>query len=158
MGLLESDARPESQETVSWVSKRSVMLLQLSSMPLPTTSIAPGFTSSGFEPQTPGLSQQSPSDWSQPSSSQSTMVLSQAMHVPATQVPPLQPLPQPPQCAGSVWVSTHRLPHSVRPGAHIVEQEPFEQASPGGHVTPQPPQFSGSVPVSTHSLPHFTEP
>src|SRR5262249_45444645 len=89
--------------------------LQLSSMPLPTTSMAPGFTSSGCEPQGPGLSQQSPWATVQPSPSQSVVLLSQGLQVPAWQVSPaVQALPQVPQLLASFCVSTQALPHLVR--------------------------------------------
>jgi hypothetical protein len=66
--------------------------------------------------------------------------------------------PQPPQFAGSFWISTQRPPHAVVPPEHASAQVPPEQTSPGAHVVPQPPQFAGSVWVLTQLWPHFVEP
>ena len=49
----------------------------------------------------------------------------------------------PPQCDVFVWVSTHTLPHFVRPPVHT--QTPAEQTCPLGQTLPQEPQLLGSV-------------
>ena len=107
---VEFEVRPASHVTVSDLSNRSIRPLQLSSMPLPTTSMAPGFTSVGFAPQRPGSSQQSPSlEPAQPSPSQSVVCLLQVPQTPVRHDWPLgQALPQVPQLFLSFCVSTQR--------------------------------------------------
>jgi len=68
-------------------------------------------------------------------------------------------LPQPPQFALSVAVSTQAPEQREYPELQLVLQALFEHvavplATPG-HTTPQPPQFCASVFVSTQPLPHW---
>jgi hypothetical protein len=67
-----------------------------------------------------------------------------------------QALPQPPQLAVLVVVSTHAFPQAVIPSAHEVWQVPDEQTSFAPHTTSQAPQWSGSVFLSTQTSPHRT--
>jgi hypothetical protein len=66
-----------------------------------------------------------------------------------------QASPQPPQCCGSVRVSTQRaavpVPQSVWPVGH--RHVPASQAWPAAHRVPQAPQFCGSTARFTHVLP-----
>jgi hypothetical protein len=69
--------------------------------------------------------------------------------------PPLHALPQPPQLAGSLEVSTQLAPHIVSPEEHA--------HAPATHVplpqeVPQVPQFEASALVSTHRPPQFVSP
>jgi len=70
-------------------------------------------------------------------------------------------LPQPPQLASSVFVSTHPDPQQVCPpvqaglvpqrvvvGVHVL----MTQSLSGGHTVPQAPQLAGSPEVSMHPL------
>jgi hypothetical protein len=77
-----------------------------------------------------------------------------AAHAPAVHAAPLShALPQPPQFAVSVIVSTHVPLHSIPPvPAH--EHVPCEQAWSAAQVVPHAPQFSTSELVSTHTSPH----
>jgi hypothetical protein len=59
-------------------------------------------------------------------------------------------LPQPPQSAALVCVSTHAPPQFVSDGSHVAPHAPRLQTCPLGHATPQPPQFAGSLCGSTH--------
>src|SRR5690348_8572008 len=129
--------RLSSQETVSSRSKRSVFMLQLSSMPLPTTSIAPGLTFSGSAPQRPALSQQSPSLASQPSPSQSVVALLQTVQAPFTQLEPAAHfVPHIPQLFASVWRLVHVLPHCVNGELHAPMSThcPAAQSCPLAHT------------------------
>jgi hypothetical protein len=58
---------------------------------------------------------------------------------------------QPPQLAGSCWVSTHALPQSVVPSVHSSPQAPPEQTWPVAHTFPHAPQLEGSTLVSTQA-------
>ena len=70
-------------------------------------------------------------------------------HMPAPQsCPAAHAVPQAPQFAGSVSVSTQLLPHCVEPPRHATAHCPIEQSSPAAHVVPQAPQFAGSFIVS----------
>jgi hypothetical protein len=79
-------------------------------------------------------------------------------------MPPLQPsldpqpLPQPPQFCGSVFVSTHIAPHIIEPPTHDSPHCPAEQTWPVSHTCPHVPQFPGSSRVSTHVPPHAAVP
>jgi hypothetical protein len=67
-------------------------------------------------------------------------------HMPIEQACPApHALPQPPQFAGSTWVSTQLMPHWVVPPPHAAAHEPAEQTCPALHTVPQAPQFCGSV-------------
>jgi hypothetical protein len=57
-------------------------------------------------------------------------------------------MPQPPQLALSVVVSTHLEPQSVEPTPQLCAQTPPMQACPVGHAVPHAPQLSESVSVS----------
>ena len=62
-----------------------------------------------------------------------------------------QAFPQPPQLAGSLFVSTHDAelsPHDVSPEGHSDPQLPATQATPSSHAFPQAPQLAGSVSTS----------
>lgn len=79
--------------------------------------------------------------------------------VPPLQLPPLQLSPeghgllQPPQAAGFDDVSTHSLPHRVRPGRHTHLPELHVCAE--SHFEPHAPQFDGSRWGSMHSAPQL---
>jgi hypothetical protein len=53
-------------------------------------------------------------------------------------------VPQAPQLLGSVRVSEHVLPHSVR-SPQLATQDPCTQRLAGRHSTAHPPQLLGSV-------------
>ena len=80
-----------------------------------------------------------------------------AAHV-ARHTPPLHTWPaaqlveQPPQCAGSLPVSTQRLLQRVAPAGH--EHCPLLQSEPPAQDFPHPPQFLRLVAASTHAPPH----
>jgi hypothetical protein len=65
-------------------------------------------------------------------------------------VPPAQAVPQLPQFALSLLVSTHAPVQLVRPVAHVVAHVPPLQTCPAAHAFPQPPQFAGSLAGSLH--------
>ena len=69
-----------------------------------------------------------------------------------------QIVPQPPQFAGSVWLSTQALPHSVVPAVQVVVQTPAEHPWPPRQAVPQAPQLAESVCVLTHSPAHNVVP
>ena len=76
---------------------------------------------------------------------------------PATQaVPAAQTVPQVPQLAFSVRVSTQRAPQSVNDAGH--EQRPSTQVVPTGQWPLQSPQWLLSVRVSTQSVPQAERP
>jgi hypothetical protein len=66
--------------------------------------------------------------------------------------------PQAPQFAGSLFGSTHALPHDVVIAAHDCAQIPAAQTWPAWQVTPQPPQLAGSDCVSGHCAPQAGRP
>lgn len=71
-----------------------------------------------------------------------------------------QPLPQEPQCAGSVWMSTQLVPHLSSPVPQLKSQLPeLHSAMPPtgfGHTVAQSPQWFLSCVRSTHDAPHWT--
>lgn len=84
-------------------------------------------------------------------------------HWPATQrAEPLagagHALPQPPQFAALVEVSTQLPEQSVVVPVHPVVQEPPEQVCPTVHAFPHFPQFDGSTVRSTHAPLHAARP
>ena len=126
------ESRPTSQWVVSRVSAASSSPLQLSSIPLPSSSSAPGFTIAGSLPQPPGTSQQSPSATVQPSPSQSVVALLQVWHWPPRQEsPPVQALAQAPQWLGFVCGFTHCAPHLRKPVGQGVSHTPLTHCCPG---------------------------
>jgi hypothetical protein len=64
----------------------------------------------------------------------------------------------PPQCAGSVDVSTHDDPHFVAPPLHVSAHAPLLHTRPAVQTVVHVPQCAGSVLVSTHDAPHFVVP
>jgi len=77
------------------------------------------------------------------------------VHVPLLHAPELmfgssvQSLPQPPQWALSMLVSTHLPSHTISPAGH--SHAPPLHVAPIGHSVPQPPQCDVLVLVSTHA-------
>jgi hypothetical protein len=67
-------------------------------------------------------------------------------------------MPQPPQFAGSIDVSTQAPPQSVVPPPQFVAQAEFEQTWPLGQMMPHMPQLLESIVVSTQAVPHFVVP
>src|SRR5690606_8550191 len=65
-------------------------------------------------------------------------------------------VPQPPQWAELVIVSTQAPPHEVCPSGH--SQAPPVQDKPAAQGMLQPPQWSTSVIVLTHEPPQFSRP
>ncbi len=65
-------------------------------------------------------------------------------------------VPQAPQLALLVLVSTHTPPQSLRPVGQ--EQEPLEQIFPPEHLVPQAPQLLESLLVLTQAPPHTVWP
>jgi hypothetical protein len=67
---------------------------------------------------------------------------------------PWQTLPQPPQFASSLLVSTHAPEQREYPELQVVPHTPREHTGlpfvTAGHALLQPPQLFGSVLVSTH--------
>jgi hypothetical protein len=53
----------------------------------------------------------------------------------------------------SVIGSTHDVPHSNCPRAHVAWHVPDEHTCPAAHAVPHVPQFIGSEDGSTHALP-----
>jgi hypothetical protein len=70
-----------------------------------------------------------------------------------------QALPQTPQFWGSFVASTHRLPHSMKLGAHTKLQLPAAQLGAplvtAGQALSHAPQCSTLVWVSTQAAPHW---
>jgi hypothetical protein len=88
-----------------------------------------------------------------------------ASHAPAAAHVPLkhamlgaQTVPHMPQFASSFWMSTHSVPHLVKPAPHVLPQTPFEQTSPVAQAFPHMPQLLGSSFVSTQTPLHFVVP
>ena|SRR6187402_635061 len=77
-------------------------------------------------------------------------------HSPSRQVPVAQTLPQAPQCASSVRVSTHPSVHAVCPDGQT--QLPASQAAPRGQAREHSPQWLVLESVSTQSVPHAVWP
>jgi hypothetical protein len=67
-------------------------------------------------------------------------------------------VPQPPQFAGLVAVSTHAPPQGTSLPPQVALHEPAEQTSVAPQRVTHPPQWDGSVMVSTQALPHRTKP
>jgi len=73
-------------------------------------------------------------------------------HSPSPQLPVAQTLPQVPQLAASVRVSTHPSGHAVCPGGQT--QLPASQAAPSGQAREHSPQWLVLESVSIQSVPH----
>ncbi len=58
-------------------------------------------------------------------------------------------VPQVPQCAGSLFVSTQIEPHCTVPTPQLREHVPFEQIRPAPHAFPHAPQLAVSLEKST---------
>jgi hypothetical protein len=65
--------------------------------------------------------------------------------------PILQAVPHAPQLSELVIVSTHELPHAMRPGGHT--QAPAWHVSAARHASSQMPQWFRSIWMSTHAEP-----
>lgn len=63
-------------------------------------------------------------------------------------------MPQPPQLAGSLAVSTQRLPQRVTPGVPPQRHWLLTHWPPLPHTFPQPPQLLGSTCTKVHVPPH----
>jgi hypothetical protein len=73
-------------------------------------------------------------------------------------VVPGQTIPQPPQFALLVAVSTQLRPHWVVVPGHWAMHAPALQNSPVAQATPHPPQLSGSLSVNTQLPPQSFDP
>jgi hypothetical protein len=67
-----------------------------------------------------------------------------------------QTVPQPPQCAGSLRVSTHRPPHSACPAGQA--QRPATHEVPPVQVVPHAPQWPLELRRSTQLPPQSVSP
>ena len=77
--------------------------------------------------------------------------LQDGTHLPPAQVSSAaQTVPQPPQCEGSLDVSTQLMPHGVLPALQFAVQSPVSQSSVPLQAVWQVPQCVGSLFRSTH--------
>jgi hypothetical protein len=80
-------------------------------------------------------------------------VLQAAWQIPPEQDRPgAQALPQEPQLAGSIWVSTHVPLQEVKPAAQACWQLPDAQTCPAEHLVAQEPQCLGSLARLVHTV------
>jgi hypothetical protein len=78
-------------------------------------------------------------------------------HMPIAQVVPrAQTVPQAPQLAVSLVVSTHAPLHVVRPIVQVIVHTPDEHTWPMAQAVPQAPQWAGLDCRSTHASPQRT--
>jgi len=77
---------------------------------------------------------------------------------PSKQVAIPQLVPQAPQFAALVWVSTQASPQAVSPAGHTRRHAPATQLCPALQVVPQAPQWAGLVCASTHAAAQAVRP
>jgi hypothetical protein len=86
-------------------------------------------------------------------------VVAPALHTPPEHISPkLHTMPQLPQLAMSLVVSTQPWPQGVRPAPQLEEQVPAEQSSLELHAVPQVPQLLASLATEVHTPEHMTCP